>query len=93
MSEAYTNVPGQRLDIPDPTVSLSGTMMGGASYKVLGTIMQNAPPRRPDRLHRNRRPLLDAGGHPHGHQHARWAGRHLRSRVHWRIAVRGQLHR
>ena len=40
MSEAYTNVPGQRLDIPDPTVSLSGTMMGGASYKVLGTIMQ-----------------------------------------------------
>ena len=40
MSEAYTNVPGQRLDIPDPTVSLSGTTMGGASYKVLGTIMQ-----------------------------------------------------
>ena len=40
MSEAYTNVPGQRLDIPDPTVSLSGTTMGGANYKVLGTIMQ-----------------------------------------------------
>jgi len=40
MSEAYTNVPGQRLDIPDPTVALSGTTMGGATYKVLGTIMQ-----------------------------------------------------
>jgi len=40
MSEAYTNVPGQRLDIPDPTVTLSGATMGGANYKVLGTIMQ-----------------------------------------------------
>jgi uncharacterized protein (TIGR00266 family) len=40
MSEAYTNVPGQRLDIPDPVVAISGTTMGGASYKVLGTIMQ-----------------------------------------------------
>ncbi len=40
MSEAYTNVPGQRLDIPDPAVALSGTTMGGANYKVLGTIMQ-----------------------------------------------------
>jgi len=40
MSEAYTNVPGQRLDIPDPVVAVSGTTMGGASYKVLGTIMQ-----------------------------------------------------
>jgi len=40
MSEAYTNVPGQRLDIPDPAVALSGTTMGGATYKVLGTIMQ-----------------------------------------------------
>jgi uncharacterized protein (TIGR00266 family) len=40
MSEAYTNVPGQRLDIPEPTVMLSGATMGGANYKVLGTIMQ-----------------------------------------------------
>jgi len=40
MSEAYTNVPGQRLDIPDPVVAVSGTTMGGANYKVLGTIMQ-----------------------------------------------------
>jgi uncharacterized protein (TIGR00266 family) len=40
MSETYTNVPGQRLDIPDPIVALSGTTMGGAQYKVLGTIMQ-----------------------------------------------------
>jgi uncharacterized protein (TIGR00266 family) len=40
MSEAYTNVPGQRLDIPDPAVAISGTTMGGANYKVLGTIMQ-----------------------------------------------------
>ncbi len=40
MSEAYTNLPGQRLDIPDPVVAVSGTTMGGANYKVLGTIMQ-----------------------------------------------------
>jgi len=40
MSEAYTNVPGQRLDIPDPVVAVNGTTMGGANYKVLGTIMQ-----------------------------------------------------
>jgi len=40
MSEAYTNAPGQRLDIPDPVVAVSGTTMGGANYKVLGTIMQ-----------------------------------------------------
>ena len=40
MSEVYTNVPGQRLDIPDPVVAISGTTMGGANYKVLGTIMQ-----------------------------------------------------
>jgi len=40
MSEAYTNVPGQRLDIPEPTAMLSGATMGGANYKVLGTIMQ-----------------------------------------------------
>ncbi|MCS7062034.1 MAG: TIGR00266 family protein [Anaerolineae bacterium] len=40
MSEAYTNVAGQRLDLPEPAVALSGSTMGGSSYKVLGTLMQ-----------------------------------------------------
>lgn len=40
MTEAYTNQPGQRLDIPDPTVSMTGATLGGSSFKVVGTIMQ-----------------------------------------------------
>lgn len=40
MTEGYTNVAGQRLDLPDPAVALSGTTMGGAAYKVMGTMMQ-----------------------------------------------------
>lgn len=42
MSEGYTNAPGQRLDVPDPSVALSGTTMGGSSYKIIGTTMQAA---------------------------------------------------
>ncbi|RMG65839.1 MAG: TIGR00266 family protein [Chloroflexi bacterium] len=40
MSESFTNVAGQRLDIPNPTVALSGQTVGGAPYQVLGTVMQ-----------------------------------------------------
>ena len=37
--EAFTNQPGQRLDIPDPAVSLQGTTMGGSIYKIFGTTL------------------------------------------------------
>jgi uncharacterized protein (TIGR00266 family) len=40
MTEAFTNLPGQRLDVPDPAVALTGITMGGAAYKVMGTVMQ-----------------------------------------------------
>jgi uncharacterized protein (AIM24 family) len=40
MTEGYTNVAGQRLDLPDPTVALTGTTMGGSTYRVMGTVMQ-----------------------------------------------------
>lgn len=40
MTEAYTNDPGQRLDLPEPDVALRGTTLGGAPYKILGTVMQ-----------------------------------------------------
>lgn len=41
MSEAYTNTPGQRLDLPNPNVALSGTTVGGSPYQVVGTVMQS----------------------------------------------------
>ncbi len=40
MTEGYSNVAGQRLDLPDPTVTLTGVTMGGSSYKVMGSVMQ-----------------------------------------------------
>ena len=40
MSEAFTNVAGQRLDVPDPTVAISSATVGGSTYQVLGAIMQ-----------------------------------------------------
>ena len=40
MTEGFTNAPGQRLDLPDPNVALTGTTLGGSPYKVVGTIMQ-----------------------------------------------------
>lgn len=40
MSEGFTNQPGQRLDLPDPSVALTGTTVGGASYRVVGSVMQ-----------------------------------------------------
>lgn len=39
--EDYTNKPGERLDLPDPVVTLSGKTVGGADYKILGTVMQS----------------------------------------------------
>lgn len=41
MSEGFTNTPGQRLDLPDPNVALSGTTLGGSPYKVVGSVMQS----------------------------------------------------
>jgi uncharacterized protein (TIGR00266 family) len=40
MAEAYTNIPGQRLDIPDPSVAMSGTTMGGSPFRIVGTTLQ-----------------------------------------------------
>ncbi len=40
MTENYSNVPGQRLDLPEPNVALSGTTIGGSPYQVVGTTMQ-----------------------------------------------------
>lgn len=40
MTEAYTNQPGQRLDLPSPNVALTGTTLGGAPFQVVGSVMQ-----------------------------------------------------
>lgn len=40
MTESYTNTPGQRLDLPDPTVALTGTTVGGSPFKIVGSVMQ-----------------------------------------------------
>jgi uncharacterized protein (TIGR00266 family) len=40
MAEAYTNIPGQRLDIPDPSVAMSGKTMGGSNFRIVGTTLQ-----------------------------------------------------
>ncbi|MCS6774443.1 MAG: TIGR00266 family protein [Anaerolineae bacterium] len=42
MTESYTNLPGQRLDTPNPEVTISGQTMGGAEYRILGTTLQAA---------------------------------------------------
>jgi uncharacterized protein (TIGR00266 family) len=41
MTEAYTNTPGQRLDLPNPNVALSGRTLGGSTYQVVGSVMQS----------------------------------------------------
>ncbi len=41
MTEAYTNTPGQRLDVPNPNVAMSGTTLGGSAFQVVGTVMQS----------------------------------------------------
>jgi uncharacterized protein (TIGR00266 family) len=40
MAEEFTNVPGQRLDIPDPSVAMSGATMGGSPFRIVGSTMQ-----------------------------------------------------
>jgi uncharacterized protein (TIGR00266 family) len=40
MIESYTNTPGQRLDLPDPIVAISGTTVGGSPFKIVGSVMQ-----------------------------------------------------
>ncbi len=40
MSEGFTNVAGQRLDVPDPNVALVGTTLGGSAFKIIGTTLQ-----------------------------------------------------
>ncbi len=40
MTEGYTNTPGQRLDLPDPNVALTGTTLGGSPFKIVGSVMQ-----------------------------------------------------
>ncbi len=40
MSEGYSNVAGQRIDLPAPETAFSGTTMNGATYKVVGTVLQ-----------------------------------------------------
>lgn len=32
--------PGQRIDLPDPTVAISGQTMGGSGFQIIGTVMQ-----------------------------------------------------
>ena len=39
MPEAFTNQPGQRLDIPDPAVSMQGRTMGGTDFKIYGSTL------------------------------------------------------
>lgn len=36
----YTNLPGQRLDLPDPKVTATGRGVTGMEYKVIGTTLQ-----------------------------------------------------
>jgi uncharacterized protein (TIGR00266 family) len=40
MTEAYTNAPGQRLDLPDPNVALRGQTVGRSNFQIVGTVMQ-----------------------------------------------------
>src|SRR5690349_20707924 len=39
-SSAYTNQPGQRLDLPEPNVSMRGRGTTGMEYQVIGTTLQ-----------------------------------------------------
>lgn len=40
MSESFTNIAGQRLDMPDPNVAMSGQTMNGANFKIVGSTLQ-----------------------------------------------------
>lgn len=39
-SNAYANVAGQRLDLPDPNVTAQGKGVTGMEYKIIGTVLQ-----------------------------------------------------
>src|SRR4029079_2083858 len=39
-SSAYTNQPGQRLDLPNPSVTMRGQGTTGMEYQLIGTTMQ-----------------------------------------------------
>ncbi len=39
-SNAYTNVAGQRLDLPDPNITAQGKGATGMEYKIIGTVLQ-----------------------------------------------------
>lgn len=41
MTESFTNAPGQRLDLPDPTVAMTGATLGGSPFKIVGSVMQS----------------------------------------------------
>ena len=36
----FTNTPGQRLDLPDPVVTLTGRTLGGTDFQIIGSTMQ-----------------------------------------------------
>ena len=36
----FTNSAGQRLDLPDPIVTLNGRTVGGTDFQIIGSIMQ-----------------------------------------------------
>ena len=42
MSEGFTNQAGQRLDVPDPSIAMQGTMMGGSQFRIVGSTLQAA---------------------------------------------------
>lgn len=36
----YVSQPGQRLDVPDPTIAVRGQTMGGSDFEIIGTVLQ-----------------------------------------------------
>ncbi|NTV99889.1 MAG: zinc-ribbon domain-containing protein, partial [Oscillochloris sp.] len=40
MADVYDNHPGERIDLPDPTIVGSGQGSSGLKYKIIGTTMQ-----------------------------------------------------
>jgi uncharacterized protein (TIGR00266 family) len=40
MADVYNNLPGERIDLPDPTVVGSGVGPSGLRYKIIGTTLQ-----------------------------------------------------
>ena len=40
MADVYDNLPGERIDLPDPTVAGRGEGQGGLTYQIIGTTLQ-----------------------------------------------------